>query len=191
MVPGNWIERRITDSAQRVLKQILPRALDRGLALRIVDEPSIVMLALWTVLLWERKLGLAALEEAGVSRFDLVRGLDKLLQENTSELPLAFDKQHAIVSDKHQNAVVVGKTGHSDGAWDFEDLLEPVIRQAEHEANELGHNYVGSEHLVLALVKLADPLLATLLKQHGVTYEKVREAVVRLLQPDKPTPLVD
>jgi ATP-dependent Clp protease ATP-binding subunit ClpA len=149
------------------------------------------MLALWTVLLWERKLGLAALEEAGVSRFDLVRGLDKLLQENTSELPLAFDKQHAIVSDKHQNAVVVGKTGHSDGAWDFEDLLEPVIRQAEHEANELGHNYVGSEHLVLALVKLADPLLATLLKQHGVTYEKVREAVVRLLQPDKPTPLVD
>ena len=61
--------------------------------------------------------------------------------------------------------------------------MEPLLSEAELEAKELGHNYVGSEHLVLAIVKLGDPALTTLLTQHGVSHSKVTEAVVSLLHP--------
>jgi hypothetical protein len=46
-----WTERRVTDSAQRILQQIPSRAIDRWLALRVADAPSILLLALWSVLL--------------------------------------------------------------------------------------------------------------------------------------------
>ena len=48
-------QRRITDSAQNILKHIPSRAAERGL--HVVDDASIVMLALWSLLLWERKMG--------------------------------------------------------------------------------------------------------------------------------------
>ncbi len=133
------------------------------------------MLALLSVVLWERKVGLVALERSGADRFDLVRGLDRLLEEKASEHPVAYDKQRGVL-------VLVTTDRPYDG-WDFEALLEPLLRQAEHEANELGHNYVGSEHLVLAIMHLADPALRTLLQQHGVSHKQVKEAVISLLHP--------
>ena len=173
MDSNDWSQRRITDPAQRILKQIPSRASDRGL--HVVDGASIVMLALWSVLLWERKVGLVALERSGADRFDLAPGLDRLLEEKASEHPVAFDKQRGVL--------VLVKTGRPYDGWDFEALLEPLLRQAEREANGLGHNYVGSEHLVLAIVQLADPALRALLQQHGVSHEQVKEAVVSLLHP--------
>ena len=64
---SNWGQRRITDEARHILEQIPSRAADRGL--HVVDGTSIVMLALWSVLLWERKVGLVAPEQSGVDRF--------------------------------------------------------------------------------------------------------------------------
>jgi hypothetical protein len=180
MFPSAWIERRMTESMMRILGQLPDRALDRGLGPRAVDEATIVMLALWSVLLWERKIGLVAIEEAGANRFDLVRGLDQLFHEKASELLI---NQQPILLDEHRSIVIAGWTIHPNRTWDFEDLLEPILRQAEYEAKELGHNWLGSEHLVLAILKLAVPALQTLLQQHGVAYEPVREAVIRLLQP--------
>src|SRR5262249_12847121 len=156
----DWNQRRITDSAQRILKQIPSRASDRGL--HVVDGVSIVMLALWSVLLWERKVGLIALERSGADRFDLVRGLERLLEEKAAEHPVAYDTQRGVL--------VLVKTGLLYDGSDFEALLDPLLRQAEHEANELGHNYVGSEHLVLAIVHRADPTLTALLQQHGILH---------------------
>jgi Clp amino terminal domain, pathogenicity island component len=173
----------VTDSAQHILNQIPFRASDRGLGLYVADHTSTVMLALWSVLLWERKLGLCALEKAGGNRFDLIRGLDRLLQLHASELPYAYDMKQAVDCDDRQCRRVVPKPDNPFLGWHSEDLLEPLLRQAQHEAKDLGHDYIGSEHLVLAIVKLADPMLSTLLREGGVRYEQVREAVVALLHP--------
>ena len=132
----------------------------------IADHASIVMLALWSVLLWEHKIGLIALEQAGADRFNLVRELDRLLREKQSELPDVRDGPHTI--EINDRGAVVIDTGRPYDGWDSDALLEPLLRQAEHEAKELGHNYIGSEHLVLAIVELADPALTALLQQHGV-----------------------
>lgn len=181
MFRDNHSQLRFTDSLQHILKRIPLRALDRGLGLSIADHASIVMLALWSVLLWEQKVGLIALEQAGVERFNLVRDLDRLLREKQSELPDVRDGPH-IIEINERGAFVIN-TGKQYDGWDSDALLEPLLRQAEHEARELGHNYVGSEHLVLAILKLADPALTTLLQQHGVSHSKIRETVVSLLRP--------
>jgi Clp amino terminal domain, pathogenicity island component len=183
MFSVDWIKRRFTDGAQRILGQIPTRAADRGLTSRVPDDAAIVMLLFWCVLNWERKIGLVAIEESGVNRFDLIAALDRLLAEKALELPEAFDRVQEVDGDDQGCVIVEPKAGQPYVPWDSKDLLEPLLCQAEQEAKELGHNYVGSEHLVLAIVKLSDPALRTLLERHGVSYERVREAVVGLLQP--------
>jgi len=74
------------------------------------------------------------------------------------------------------------KTGEPYKYWDFDALLEPLLTQAERESLELGHNYVGSEHLVLAIARTDDPPLSTLLQQHSISHSRTKQAVVDLLQ---------
>ncbi len=167
-----WSDRSITDSAQRILKQIPHRAGDRGL--HVVDGSSIVMLALWSLLLWERKVGRIALERTGVDPFELARGLDRLLTQKAEEHPVAYDQR--------QGMLVMARTGEPYRPWALGPLLEPLLQEAEHEALALGHNYVGSEHLVLAIVRLADPPLAALLQQQRVCHEAIKKAVVAVLE---------
>jgi ATP-dependent Clp protease ATP-binding subunit ClpA len=84
-----------------------------------------------------------------------------------------------------QNVVIaLPKRDRPVVAWDCVELLEPLLDEAQHQATELGHDYIGSAHLVLAIAKLADPRLSALLRDCGVTHEKVRGAVIKLLQPE-------
>ncbi len=167
-----WFARHVTDSAQNILGQICSRANDRGLL--VVEGSTIIALTLWSILLWERKVGRVALERSGVDRFELARGLDLFLDEKEQENPVAFDQRRGIL--------VLVKTRERYQSWDFDALLEPLLQQAEHEALDLGHDYVGSEHLVLAIIRMADPPLVALLQQHGISHEKVRESVFKILQ---------
>jgi ATP-dependent Clp protease ATP-binding subunit ClpA len=172
MFEEKWNARHITDSAQRILRQIPSRAGDRGLA--VVDDSSIVMLALWSLLLWERKVGRAALEQMGVDAFDLARGVDRLLEDKAREHPVAYNPE--------TQQLVLVRTRQPYRHWDFDALLEPLLQQAEHESLELGHNWVGSEHLLLAVVRLADPTLSQVLRRHSVEHGPVKEAVLGVLR---------
>ncbi len=171
MIDLKWSNRHITDSAQRILRQIPSRCGDRGL--HVVDSASIVMMTLWSLLLWESKVGRIALEQTGVDRYDLARDLDRLLDEKADENPVAVDRHGALV---------LVKTGEPYRHWDFDALLEPLLQQAEHEARALGHKYVGSEHLVLAIIRIADPTLTKVLQKHSISHKKVQDAVKELLQ---------
>jgi ATP-dependent Clp protease ATP-binding subunit ClpA len=169
---ANWSARHITDSAQCILEQIPGRASDRGL--HLPDRSSIVTLALWSLLLWERKVGLVALEHMGGDRFDLARAVDRLLVEKAREHPVAYDS--------HSQQAVLVKTGEPYKGWDFHALLEPLLEQAEHEALEMGHNYVGSEHLLLAIVHLADSALSAVLRERSLDHGRVRQAIQYVLR---------
>ena len=60
-------------------------------------------------------------------------------------------------------------------------LAVPVVwvgTLAEQEARDLGHHRVGTEHLLLALVRLGDPM-GRRLTGHGAGLEKVRRIVER------------
>ncbi len=56
-----------------------------------------------------------------------------------------------------------------------------VIEYAIEEAHNLGHNYVGTEHLLLGLLRERDGVAAQVLMNLGLKLEEVREEVLNLL----------
>jgi ATP-dependent Clp protease ATP-binding subunit ClpA len=171
MSADNWSARHITDATRRILEQIPARASDRGL--HVVDGSSVVVIALWSLLLWERKVGRVALDRMGVDSFDLARAVDRLLDGKADEHPVAYDLGRP--------QVILLKSGEPYKDWGFDALLEPLLQRAEHEAMALGHAYVGTEHLLLAIIREASPPLSEMLLQRGVDHDRVREAVLSVL----------
>jgi ATP-dependent Clp protease ATP-binding subunit ClpA len=56
-----------------------------------------------------------------------------------------------------------------------------VIEYAIQEARDLGHNYVGSEHLLLGLLRECDGVAAQVLMNLGLTLDGVRQEVLNIL----------
>jgi len=54
-----------------------------------------------------------------------------------------------------------------------------VIELANEEARRLGHNYIGTEHLLLGLVREGEGIAAGVLESLGVSLEKVRQKVIQ------------
>ncbi|MCL2140942.1 MAG: ATP-dependent Clp protease ATP-binding subunit [Dehalococcoidia bacterium] len=56
-----------------------------------------------------------------------------------------------------------------------------VIELAIDEARQMGHNYIGTEHLLLGILREADGVAAGVLGSFGVTLERVRAEIPRFL----------
>jgi hypothetical protein len=60
----------------------------------------------------------------------------------------------------------------------FEPEPKEAMKRALDQALELGHNYIGTEHLLLGLLKVPDGQGAQLLGELGITYEAARAGVL-------------
>ncbi len=80
--------------------------------------------------------------------------------------------------------------GRGDKAVTGEIGLTPrakkVIELAVDEARRLGHQYIGTEHLLLGLVREGEGIAAGVLESLGVSLEKVRAEVIRVLSQSMP-----
>jgi ATP-dependent Clp protease ATP-binding subunit ClpC len=63
----------------------------------------------------------------------------------------------------------------------FTPRAKKVIELARREASDLGHNYVGTEHLLLGLVREGEGVAAQVLVKLGADLAGVRQQVVHLL----------
>ena len=61
-----------------------------------------------------------------------------------------------------------------------------VLELAADEARRMRHNYIGTEHLLLALLREKDGLAATVLRRLGLNLEKARGQVMEYLGPEAP-----
>jgi ATP-dependent Clp protease ATP-binding subunit ClpC len=61
------------------------------------------------------------------------------------------------------------------------DGARQALLLAQEEARTLNHSYVGTEHILLGLLRGEDGTAATALASLGITYERVRGAVVRMM----------
>lgn len=67
--------------------------------------------------------------------------------------------------------------------------VKKVLALAAKEANALSHTYVGTEHILLGLLREADGVAARVLKNLGVDIEKTRQEILKELDPNfRPTP---
>ncbi|MGH7149817.1 MAG: ATP-dependent Clp protease ATP-binding subunit, partial [Planctomycetota bacterium] len=68
----------------------------------------------------------------------------------------------------------------------FTPRAKTVLELSMEEAANLGHNYIGTEHLLLGLIKENEGIAAQVLMNLGVKLEDVREEVLEFLGADSP-----
>ena len=59
----------------------------------------------------------------------------------------------------------------------FTKKAQNVLNRALTYAREMGHTYIGSEHLLLGLVGEEDSVASKILQERGISFEKVKSAV--------------
>jgi ATP-dependent Clp protease ATP-binding subunit ClpC len=72
------------------------------------------------------------------------------------------------------------------GDLPFTPKAKKVIELAMDEARSLGHNYIGTEHLLLGLIREGEGVASQVLMNMGLELEKVREEVMNLLGSEIP-----
>jgi len=97
-------------------------------------------------------------------------------------------KQMQIDLDKIRVEVEkIVKTGPSMvtmGQLPFTPKAKKVLELSLEEASNLGHNYIGTEHILLGLIKENEGIAAQVLMNLGVKLEDVREEVLDFLGAD-------
>jgi ATP-dependent Clp protease ATP-binding subunit ClpC len=63
----------------------------------------------------------------------------------------------------------------------FTERAEKALAHSQESAVELGHNYVGTEHLLLGLVKEGSGVAARVLQTQGVTENKILKEIEQLI----------
>ena len=68
-------------------------------------------------------------------------------------------------------------TGHIP----FTPRAKKVLELSLREALQLGHNYIGTEHILLGLIREGEGVAAQVLQKLGAELQKVRQTVIQLL----------
>jgi ATP-dependent Clp protease ATP-binding subunit ClpC len=93
------------------------------------------------------------------------------------------------VQQKIEETVKKGKAGSATGPdLPYTSRAKKVLELAMAEARELNHSYVGTEHLLLGLLREEKGIAAQVLMDAGVTLEQSRAETLRLLGSDLPQP---
>ncbi len=80
-----------------------------------------------------------------------------------------------------EKLVQLGPTTVVSGDLPFTPKAKKVMELAMEEARTLGHNYIGTEHLLLGLIREGEGVASQVFLNMGLDLEKVREEVIKLL----------
>jgi ATP-dependent Clp protease ATP-binding subunit ClpC len=86
-------------------------------------------------------------------------------------------------SDKIQKEVenLIGKGTETSQTIHYTPRAKKVIELSMDEARKLGHSYVGTEHILLGLIREGEGVAARVLNNLGVSLNKARQQVLQLL----------
>ena len=74
------------------------------------------------------------------------------------------------------------------GKIDLAPGTQQVLEYAIEEARRMGHHYIGTEHLLLGLVRYGDGVAMDVLRKLGITPEQIRRQTRRVLQESSSAP---
>lgn len=92
------------------------------------------------------------------------------------ELGLEADRVQEIIER------LTGPGQYRGGKLDLSPGTQQVLEYAVDEARKMGHHYIGTEHLLLALVRHGEGIAIDVLRKLGVTAEQIRRQTRRVLQ---------
>jgi hypothetical protein len=77
---------------------------------------------------------------------------------------------------------IIGRGHHADsGHIPFTPRAKRVLELSLRESSQLGHTYIGTEHILLGLVREGDGVAAQVLVKLGADLDRVRQQVIREL----------
>src|SRR5881398_2062282 len=92
------------------------------------------------------------------------------------------------IQQKIEETVKKGKAGQTTGPdLPYTSRAKKVLELAMSEARELNHSYVGTEHLLLGLLREEKGIAAQVLTDAGVNLEQARAETLRLLGSEMPS----
>ncbi len=106
----------------------------------------------------------------------LIREQDGIAAKALESLSISLEDVHQQVEDLIGKGTFV-PTGHIP----FTPRAKKVLELSLREALQLGHNYIGTEHILLGLIREGEGVAAQVLLNLGADLEKVRSAVIQLL----------
>jgi ATP-dependent Clp protease ATP-binding subunit ClpC len=80
----------------------------------------------------------------------------------------------------------VGRGEHATAGLQLAEQTKRVIELAVDEAKRLGHQYIGTEHLLLAMMRLPDSVGVAVLESLNIKSEIVRRRVLNMMRQDNP-----
>lgn len=93
------------------------------------------------------------------------------------ELGVSFELTYEVVQS------IIPTQGELIGdCWPLHKAFKQVMEQADQEAAALEHAYIGTEHLLLALVKHTDGTFGYVWQRIGVTPRRVNDETLRVLR---------
>jgi len=77
---------------------------------------------------------------------------------------------------------LTGTGSYRGGKLDLSPGTQQVLEYAVDEARRMGHHYIGTEHLLLGLVRYGEGVAMDVLRKLGITPEQIRRQTRRVLQ---------
>jgi ATP-dependent Clp protease ATP-binding subunit ClpC len=107
-----------------------------------------------------------------------------LLREGEGVAAKALESMDVALTEvRAQVEEIIGQGSSAPGGHiPFTPRAKKVLELSLREALRLGHNYIGTEHILLGLVEEGEGVAAQVLSKRGATLDTVRGAVLRLLE---------
>jgi ribosomal protein S18 acetylase RimI-like enzyme len=114
-----------------------------------------------------------------------------LMAEGEGIGALALERLNVSFSGvRRQIEQIIGRgDGSAAGHIPFTPRAKKVLELSLREALRLGHNYIGTEHMLLGLVREGEGIAAQVLRSVGVREADVRSTVMALLEGSSPGPV--
>jgi ATP-dependent Clp protease ATP-binding subunit ClpC len=90
------------------------------------------------------------------------------------------------VAEMVERMTGTGRRSPSAGKLELTPRTKQVLEFAVEEARKLSHNYIGTEHLLLGLIRHADGVAIDVLRQLGLTPDRIRRETLRAIQQEQP-----
>lgn len=104
---------------------------------------------------------------------DAVQAILKQFKVSAADLRAEIDKRSPVVA--------AGESAGRDGEVGVSPRVKSALNRAYTVAREMGHSYVGPEHLLIGLSEVPDSYAGTLLKKYGLTPQSLRQQTLKVV----------